>query len=280
MGLLDDAGLDDAFITKALKEKFKVTEDIPYLKPTSWMRSSKFPTICPREEVICTRIKKERTWAISTDLKLIFEHGHGLHARLQDHILPEVGMLQGKWICNGCGLLQGGPVPDDDSPVESWAIDRPENCEECYATDFRYHEVKFYDEEHRISGHCDGFLNIPPLPGLGILEGKSIGPGWQIQNVPKMEHVIQVQTYMWLTGLQWGIILYWIKGNPGMSGIVEHFVERDENSIDAVKANLRSIWDGVDGGPMPGRICPKKDCPRAKKCSVSKECFSEDHNEF
>lgn len=278
--LLDWAGLDDNLIKTKLKEEYKKTEPVYPLKPDSWVRSSKFPMMCPREEVICTRLQKQREFVISTDLSLIFQHGHGLHARLQDHILPSLGILHGKWICNMCGTMQGGPVPDDDSPVDSWATDRPDSCEECYAADFRYHEVKFYNEEHRISGHCDGFLSLPPLPGLGILEGKSIGPGWQIENVPKLEHVIQVHEYMWLTGLQWGIILYWIKGVNGLGGLVEHFIDRDEETIDQIKLNLKSIWDGVGGGALPDKICPKQDCPRAKKCDVAKECFSEAFNDF
>jgi hypothetical protein len=280
--LLEQAGLDDSLIKKALKEQYHVVEDIPFLKPNSWMRSSKFPTVCPREEVICTRIKKKREWKISTDLKLIFDHGHALHARLQDHILPDIGVLRGKWICNGCGTMQGGPVPDDDSPVSSWAIARPDECESCgvLGTDFRFHEVKFYNDEHRISGHNDGFLEIDPLPGLGVLEGKSIKPGWQIQNTPKLEHAIQLQTYLWLTDLQWGIILYWIKGENGLGALVEHFVERDEETIDGIKATLKSIWTGVNGGAYPDRICPDNKCPRAKACPVVKECFSSETDEF
>jgi hypothetical protein len=279
--LLEQAGLDDALIKKALKDQYHVVEDIPFLKPNGWMRSSKFPTVCPREEVLCSRLKKNRTWKINTDLKLIFDHGHALHARLQDHILPDIGVLRGKWICNTCGTMHEGMV-GEDAPVTSWAVARPETCQSCMSSDsdFRFHEVKFCDDEHRISGHCDGFLDIPPLPGLGVLEAKSIKPGWQIQNTPKLEHAIQLQTYMWLTDTQWGIVLYWIKGDNGLGALVEHFVERDEDTIDGIKTTLKSIWEGVGGGAYPDRICPDDKCPRAKGCPVVKECFSSETNEF
>lgn len=264
---------EETSLKKLLREQYKTVEDISYLTAKSWIRASKFPTICPREEVLCSTGSVARTWEINADLHLIFQHGHGLHDRLQNHILPAIKVLQGKWICLSCGDMYGGPVPEMDVPVESWAVLRPDNCD-CGGEDFRFHEVKFCNDEYRFSGHQDGFLSLPQYEGLGILEAKSIKAGWQIQNVPKLEHAIQVQSYLWLTGLEWGVILYWIKGDNGLAGLVEHHIDRDEDTISNIKNTLRSIWDGLDGGPLPDRICPNAECPRAKKCVVSEPCFA------
>lgn len=271
-GLVEIAARSGASLKKLLKDNYKVVEDIPYLMSDSWIRSSGFPSICPREEVLCATNKVPRTWAISADLNLIFQHGHGLHHQLQNDIMPAIGVLRGKWVCLGCGVMHGGPVPEGVR-VEEWAEARPDECPDCSSSEFTFHEAHLIDEEHRISGHCDGFLIMEGVPGMGILEGKSIKAGWEVQNVPKLDHVIQLQTYMWLADLQWGIILYWQKGENGLNALIEHFVERDEDTIDNIKSTLRSIWDGVDGGPVPDRICETYECKRAKGCAVKDACF-------
>jgi hypothetical protein len=275
LGKLAKAALkQETSLKKIIREKYKVVEDIAYLTARSWIRASGFAMMCPREEVICSVNKTPRTWEISADLNLIFQHGHGLHARLQDHILPACGVLRGKWVCNGCGSMFGGPVPDDASP-EDWAIAKPEETCSCGSVDYRFHEMKFTDDEYRISGHNDGFLSIPDYSDkLGVLEAKSIKSGWQIMNSPKLEHAIQVHIYMWLTGCEWGVILYWIKGENGVGALVEHFVERDEETIDNIKSTLKSIWHGVETGELPGRICSSTDCKRASECAVTELCFA------
>lgn len=271
-------------IKDLIKERFGIEEDVPPLRREDYLRSSGFPMVCPREEVICTLSGKVRKNRISPDLHLIFEHGHGLHSRLQDNILPAIGVMRGKWICNGCGVMQGGVeagAPEDWSrPIEEWAIPYPDECEDCESTSFRFHEIDLISEEYQITGHCDGFLELPGAPGLGILEGKSIGPGWTVVDAPKLDHVIQLHIYMWLTGLQWGVILYWQKGENGVHAFIEHIVERDEDTIDSIKTQLKSVWDGIDTGKLPERICSTQACPRAKECSSAKECFKlEDHYE-
>jgi hypothetical protein len=84
---------------------------------------------------------------------------------------------------------------------------------------------------------------------------------------------------MWLADLQWGIILYWQKGENGVNALVEHFVERDEDTIDNIKSTLKSIWGGVAGGDLPIRVCEKYDCKRSKGCVVRDKCFGKLENE-
>ena len=135
-------------------------------------------------------------------------------------------------------------------------------------------EVEFFDHNIRLKGHTDGFLALPGFSKMGVLEAKSIKPGWTIKNVPKLEHAIQLHEYFLLTGLEWGVILYWIKGENGLDAFVEHFVERDEDTIARIKANVRGIRSGIMGGPLPDRVCASADCPRAQSCVVSDPCFA------
>jgi hypothetical protein len=271
-GLVEIAARSGASLKLLIKEDYKTVEDVPFLLADSWIRSSGFPSLCPREEVLCANDKVPRTWEISADLNLIFQHGHGLHHQLQNEIMPAIGVIRGKWVCLGCGGMHGGEA-DRTVRVETWAEERPASCPGCESTAFTFHEVQMLNDEYRISGHCDGFLEMEGVPGMGILEGKSIMAGWEVQNVPKLDHVIQLQTYMWLADLQWGIILYWQKGENGIRCLIEHFVERDEDTIDNIKSTLKSIWDGVDGGDLPEKLCEKYGCKRAKSCVVRDKCF-------
>lgn len=266
-------------LKKLIREKYTVVEEVPWLTRRSWIRASGFSMLCPREEVLCSIGKVKRERRISPDLNLIFQHGHALHARLQDHILPAVGVLRGKWICVGCGTMYGGHV-EDGVPTEEWAVARPSEPCSCGSEKYNFNEVRFVNEEYRIAGHTDGFLSLPEYhPGLGVLEAKTIATSWQISNVPKLEHDIQAQVYMWLSGCEWGVILYWVKSENGLGGLVEHFIERDEGTIDRIKAVLRSIWEGIETENLPDRICASDDCKRAKACAVKNICFSMDSGE-
>ena len=246
------------------------------LASESWMRGSKFPEICPREEVLVSVAKLTRKREINPDFYLTLEIGKALHHQLQNSILPGAGVLMGEWECCRCGAHYG--IMKRDKPIEQYAVKRPDQCSRCEQTDagFRFHEYSFRNEEYRIEGHPDGVLCIPGMNGLGLLEAKSISAkgAWEIRNVPKMDHVIQSHIYMWFTGLTWTKIVYWDKATFGMSALVEHTVERDEETIDRIKGTLLTLWKGIESGVAPAtRVCANAEAPRAKDCVVCQPCF-------
>lgn len=261
-------------LKKIIAEFMEEVEQVPWLESESWLRASGLSEICPREEVLCSLDKVPRQKKISSDLKMIFEHGKALHNQLQNSVLPQIGVILGSWSCTECGQRFGTKT---DGPVDSWAVKRPDRCS-CSSTSFLYHEVFYGNKEYRIGGHPDGFLSIAGLEGLGILEAKSISPNgaWEIKNVPKLEHAIQAQIYMWLTGLTWTKILYWDKGTNGMNALTEHTMERDEETIETIKGLVREIQEGMAGGPLPERICVSKEAPRACTCAVAGPCFAKE----
>lgn len=267
-------------IGKALERK---EPKLP-IHPGSYLRASSLASICAREEVLCALFKIVRVDDVSGDLGLIFAHGTGLHHVLQNEILPKADVLVGQWRCTYCGTQYGTWDSATQDPLKG-LVPRPKRCEKCQspedsprdASRFIYHEVAFRDEDTRITGHTDGFLKQPGLPGLGILEGKSISDkgAWEVRNVPKIEHVMQSQVYMMLSGLKWARILYWNKGGAGLSALIEHHVERDEETITEIRVMAMSIWKGLRDGTYPKRICETKDAPRAKVCGAAKECFAD-----
>lgn len=224
------------------------------------------------------RQKLLRTDTVDPDLQLTFAAGHGLHHSMQNIILPRINVLKGRWRCQFCGRFFGGS--EDSNPAISTLVFRPKACSCAVGSEFpnfEYHESFFQNEEFRISGHLDAVLSLPDAEdGDGVGELKSISErnAKEVRDVPDFSHVIQMQTYMWLTGLRWGILIYWVKG-VFRSPLIEHYVERDEDAIEEIKNMATSIRLGLldPERPLPERICRSSECARAESCELRKACF-------
>jgi hypothetical protein len=262
-----------------MRSLLKEDKEVNPLTPESWMRASAMAELCPREEVLCNLHQIKRRNEVSPDLSIIFEHGKALHSQLQNSLLPSLGVLWGQWSCLHCGLNVGvkPDLPTGREPVAKWAVPRPSSCAGCSKRRFLYEESYFESSDYRIRAHPDGFLKMTGFDGLGILEAKSISQrgAWEVRNAPNINHVIQAHVYMWLSDLQWGKILYWDKGGQGLGSIIEHTVERDEETVTRIKETLSSLWAALKTKELPGRICMDAGAPRAKTCPAGKPCFSE-----
>jgi hypothetical protein len=265
-----------------LKQWFEDRLEDP-MAPGGYVRASAISSLCAREEILRFKHQVQRKVKFNADTLLIFLHGTSLHWGLQNHALPDVGVLYGLWKCLGCGAIHGSVEPG--RPVADTVIMRPDSCGKCGLKPhgrgeaiFQYVEHQFVNDEYRITGHCDGFLVLPGLPGMGILEAKSAGgkSAWEVKHAPNVGHVIQAHVYMWFTGFRWAKLLYWVKGENGLDALKEHHVDRDEETIGAIKAMLTSIQIGLKDGTVPQRICATNDCPRAESCSVKRICFKSD----
>lgn len=235
--------------------------------------------MCAREEVLCSLEGLVRENQVPADLSMIFAHGTALHHIVQNELLPKTGVLVGTWRCTFCGHTYGASNWDHrfvaDAPHE--LVTRPEKCR-CGESQFVYVELMLRDFIRRIQGHPDGFLRFDDMPGLGILEVKSISPrgAWEVRGCPKMDHVIQTQVYMHLTGCRWAKILYWDKGGAGVSALVEHTIDYDPDTVEKILTLVEQVREGIRMGKLPERICAAIDCPRAGECPVAEACFARD----
>ena len=250
------------------------TRKVSPRKPEDFVRISGLSKMCPREEVICSLEGLSREETIDPELNLIFIHGHALHWALQNLILGPLGVLLGAWRCQSCGKLYRHSEEGVDDTESVSFTPRPEKCSCSEDANFIYHEQWLKNSEYRVSGHPDGFLMLPNRTGYGVFEAKSIGQLWKVKNAPQLDHVIQVQCYMWLTGLQWSVILYWHKSGKGFDSFIEHFVERDEDTITQIKSVLLDLQYGLKDGKLPKRICVNDWCDKAKDCPVKTKCFT------
>lgn len=263
-------------LKKLIKLKLHEEREVPWLDDKSYLRVSSLAMMCPRAEVLAAKHQIVRRDVVDADLAMIFAHGTALHYILQNEVLAETGALVGIWRCVECAK-QFGKL-DGDITVSQTLVRRPKKCDACGCEDFLYREQHFVNEEFRIGGHPDGFLIMQGYPGMGIVECKSISSrrAWEVKSTPDIGHVVQAQSYMWLTGLKWAKILYWEKGGNGAQALIEHTVERDEGTILGIQRMIRSIWDGLRDGSLPERICANSTCPKAKDCKLTKLCFSEE----
>lgn len=261
-------------LKKVIQLRLKRDEKVPFLEENGYIRISSFADMCPREEVLCSLEKHIRSRKIETDLNLIFAHGSALHWALQNKILPDADVLVGVWRCIGCAKDYGSATRE--VPIAQTAVRRPAKCDGCGSEEFLYREQQFISREYMIGGHPDGFLVVPGMPGVGIVECKSISSrgAWEVRNVPNISHAIQAQLYMWLTDIKWAKILYWDKGAFGMGCLIEHTIERDDETIEQAQKTIRSIRNGIASGLLPDRVCENASCPRASKCEVRGPCFA------
>lgn len=281
-------GIGEGEIGELIKRKLAEVRDKPPLTSDSWVRVSSLAYLCAREEALAVRTGVVRKDKISSDLKVIFEHGHALHWCLQNKVLPPLGILHGRWRCLRCSNAWGGKeepwIHGSFTEDEFVSSQSPfvEHCPSC-GTEMNgdtclYEEQTFHHEGYLLSGHSDGFLLIQGIDGMGLLEAKSINPkgASELRACPKLDHVIQAHCYMWLTGLRWAKILYWDKAGGGLRSFVEHTVEYDEATVERVESLLRQVRSSTDvGRDLPSRICESRECPRAKNCEMVDYCFSE-----
>lgn len=256
-----------------LEERLGTQRKKPPLHPdNNWARASAVPSMCAREEVLCALHGVERDDNVDASLNITFLHGTSLHWGVQNRLLGPLGILYGTWKCANCAVVYG---KQQSHAPSGWEIQMPKTCSSCSGTEFSYVEPEFSDPELKLTGHCDGFIRLPGMDGFGILEVKSIGErgAREIQNTPQIGHTIQTHVYMHFTGLKWGKILYWQKHESGLRSLVEHHVDRDEETILMVKQMLSSLWTGIETGSLPERICANNTCPRAKSCSIVDLCF-------
>lgn len=255
-------------LTQLIEEKLKEKRvKLPLLHGGA-LRASEFGDLCPREEVLASEHQVVREEELAASTIMLFLHGSALHWAMQNHLLPDIGVMVGRWTCLDCGANYG-----DGSDIPNSLVPRPQICA-CSGKEFLYRELQLYNETYKIGGHPDGFLVIPGLPGVGVIEGKSIGRGFEVKQCPAMNHVIQAQIYMWFTGLLWSKILYWEKSASGTEALIEHHVDRDDDTIASIKEAIKEIWASLETGSLPARVCASAEAPRAKKCPLFEPCFN------
>jgi len=214
---------------------------------------------------------------ISPQLQRIFDNGHGIHFRLGKN-LESTGLLKGKWKCKSCSKVFGKDV--------HLGVRRPEKCT-CDGKWFQYLEVGFSDSETMISGHVDAILDLRGYSGVSkdasdedghiLIDFKSIrSEAFRRLIAPKDSHFIQMQTYLYLSGLRVGKFLYENKNDQMFR---EFLVDRDEECIKKICSDgrmLKQIVTNTNSNgqhTLPERAHKKNNTKECVECTFRSHCW-------
>lgn len=274
-------------------------------------RMSGLERLCPRMYALAVREQIGLLVALDSQTRWILGTGTAFHTQFQEDYLQTLGdVFQGWWRCRECGKVHRGGKLEKGMLSHLW-IPRPEMCralrpgedpDECQSDNFEYVELEFEDEEHRITGHCDGVLVWDP-DDIELLELKTINErGYQyvdpkVGGKPRSGHVIQAHGYLWgveETGITKVRVVYIKKSyDPMVSVLAEHVVEKVQKYIDQIKKMLVDSQEAAqvesryrmavinNEDPLPEapklpvklEACKRKSDYRAKYCMARDSCF-------
>ena len=238
---------------------------------------------CPRSSWYKIKGTRSTASSIKHGLANVFEEGHGIHDKYQ-RWLYQLGVLEGNYKCQGCGLVTYGVSPS--------------NCSHCLDPRLIYREVPLDDDELFSIGHADGIINDDE--GRDLLELKSIGIGTFRIEVPGMYrryetnqitltqlwnevvkpfpgHLRQVNLYMRSTGLRRCVIIYEFKANQQVK---EFVVLYDPKLIAPIVKAAKEIKFALENDNVVLRPdWATDDSKVCKQCPYYDTCWKPDEDE-
>ena len=108
-------------------------------------------------------------------------------------------------------------------------------------------EVPVENEEYEIKGHTDGIIEINGMKG--ILEIKSMNASQFFSAYePKPKDLIQINVYMFCTGIRRACLLYECKDNQELK---EFFIKQDPNILNPILEKIRLVQKCIKAGKEP-----------------------------
>lgn len=142
-------------------------------------------------------------------------------------------------------------------------------------------QVSIVSEEHRISATPDGYLEHEDGRSVG-LEFKTVDPRTNTSNLPKKQHVVQLQIGMEIDALQedggecdYGIIVYMDASN--YNTLHTFRVERDPGILDRLAPRAKKLLNAKSDsnldreGRKNGECQAYGGCPYRERCGVEVE---------
>lgn len=270
-----EAVLRPYFVSKALSDKR------PYdvFHPSSWgtcVRQTAYEYYNYKNPFLVRTAQD-----INPRVERIFDNGHGVHARWQKY-LDDMAILRGQWKCKGCGTISGN---GQKLGILNPAHDRGWAC----PCGYRYREIRSQlneyvelevrsDPEFNFLGHCDAVVDLTGTEfrrgkyDVFVVDFKSINDeNFGSLEKPEYKHVVQVNIYMWLLGLDAAVVLY---ENKSAQTLKEFFVPRNEDMIRKIQSESLALMDLLKGNRIPkrpaGMSLTKEPC---RWCQYSKFCY-------
>lgn len=261
-------------LAKRLIARGVVKQTHPPVARGETVRASSLASFCARLETIRARARLPLVSAEEPEDEIAFSLGAGIHWALQNRVLPELGILRGEWACLGCAIHVGAY----SAMRPELAVARPAACPDCGAEEMVFYEPELVHPDLPLRGHPDGLIHLPELrEDLGVLEIKSTASPSEVRAAPYLRHIVQLHGYMELTGLRWGLVLYWSKSSRGLDAWIEHVVDMDLDLAISLREELGALQAALDdpSSPLPDRACLDEAEPLAQSCPCVVPCFKE-----
>lgn len=273
---IEKSGNPEAITTQLIRVK-----DVSRPKRIIYPRASGIYKDCMRAYALGNLYKLKVNEYITFARQLTFDIGNAIHDWLQNSNDYFGEQRRGYWKCTSCNRLTYFSSP------------RKENCVNCGArpSAFRYEEaLLILKEPYNISGHPDLFLEPEHIKGtIRIMEFKTMeGEKFAALKAPLIEHVWQVNTYMWMCSEDPTILpakidnkLAYItyiakKEKRGMLPMKTFLIRKDEDVIDGIKKKLEVFNKAVKTRipPTPLLECVKTGFNgwSSKYCPVREFC--------
>lgn len=207
-----------------------------------------------------------------------FANGHSTHWRLQEHF-GRLGIAYGRWMCENCEEVIG--------KEEKIGVPKPTTCPFCHSPKmsrpvvdnkgnvikgpepmFTYCELPVRDDSLNMRGHVDMvaklknyFFVIDFKTASDFSFNKLIESG-----VPTAAYVFQINIYMYMLGIERGIIFY---EDSNSKKIKEFYVQKDQQIIEEVKKRIEIATEAERLGsipPIPEYLKPSRTQPCSFYC--------------
>lgn len=246
-------------------------------------RASSLYNVCIRQLLLGTKFKLKKTELVGFNRQLTFDIGNALHKWIQNSEAYFGTQRRGIWVCTACGKERVFGKP----PTQK--------CQKCgaQAIAMEYKEIELImHKPFCVTGHPDLFIEPTDSPGkIRVVELKTMnGEKFAKLATPLIEHVWQIQTYMYACNLlayelsvrvdaQHGYLVYISKKETRGELPIKIFpIQKDDRVLSEIKDKLRVYSSCLRDDTLcePDAECVKsaysgwkaRSCPALKLCKT------------
>lgn len=240
------------------------------------------PEFCARQYALLDATGKQRSPVfISAALQATFDHGHAISDLIREQWLGDAAI--GNWRCLRCHAHRSFCSRPTEIGCNAVGSD---------VHIWKYREVEFKLPYYGVSGSIDVFTDLGSSKVFPT-ECKIMAPQeWEKIVAPLAEHRLRTSLYLYLIresnspykdkiNTNEGWVLYVSRAYGKKHGELNEVlpfkafkIPRDDQEIPQLLAKGRLVQAFREVGIMPQGICGSSADKFAKKCPVSKECFS------
>lgn len=169
-------------------------------------------------------------------LQLVFDMGHAIHDIIQGYFW-DIGLLKGSYYCLACKTRHD-------------VLLAPTACPSCDAKRkyLKYEEINLEASEYLIKGRSDGILvidgeeHIMDIKSIANRTLKTSEMQFCFEDLdtkgPKADHVVQLNLYMWMSGVYKGHLLYVAKNDHQIKSFA---IPHDYSIIEPYLQEIKSL---------------------------------------